>query len=87
LNVHAESPEIVVWQQFTGLRDKNGRKIFEGDILRKFFISEPKPNDNKFPAFEVKWNEQHCGFGITVGARHFYEIIGNVLEHPKLLKP
>ena len=70
------------WQQFTGLLDKNGKEIYEGDIL------QIGPGTN----FPVIWGEKnacfHLGtehFYITGGQTKFYEIIGNIKENPELI--
>lgn len=67
--------------QFTGLKDKDGKEIYEGDIIKG---SAPYPK-------EVKWIGHFNYAGWNIGAGHdgrmHYEIIGNIYEHPELLSP
>lgn len=70
--------------QFTGLTDKNGTKIFEGDILKSNY-------DNIL--FEIKWRNPMFILsdknGITRGINYpltSFEIIGNIYDNPELLK-
>jgi uncharacterized phage protein (TIGR01671 family) len=85
-------PEKVILMQSTGLTDKNGKDIFEGDVLGGFF-------ENGF----IKWCDkckalQYSASGFCFaceGDVHWYElvedegtleVIGNVYENPELLE-
>lgn len=73
--------------QFTGLLDKNGKEIYEGDILKALglsdFISVVVWDD----AQARFMNKAICG-GSFVGAYtpKLTEIIGNIYENPELLE-
>lgn len=83
--------EVVM--QYTGLKDKNGKEIYEGDVVRGTtdeWDAETKTDD----IVEVEWDSKTCGFlpfsgydsdcGTGTSPRHV-EVIGNIYENPELL--
>jgi len=68
--------------QFTGLYDKNGKEIYEGDIVE---FGTDKDDDTKHCKIEVKYNTQMAGFNpLNESDENFY-VIGNIYENPDLL--
>jgi uncharacterized phage protein (TIGR01671 family) len=76
-------PELM---QYTGLKDKSGKEIYEGDIIDFDGKMTLVSWSEKFASFCIKndtWMFQHW-FGEAVNPSDC-EVIGNIYEHPELL--
>ena len=77
----------IVLMQFTGLKDKNGKEIYDGDTIQH--------NNN---LYVIKFSERRCGWVARLikqeanwrdgdwlrGCGKYIEIIGNIYENPEL---
>lgn len=86
-------PDEIELMQSTGLKDKNDKEIFEGDILAC-------ETDNEVINLNVFWDEEHALFmfeskkyneqeplaELVENNTYPFEIIGNIYENPDLLE-
>ncbi len=83
--------EDIDLMQYTGLKDKNGKEIYEGDIVKTLYVfsSDIPHGQIKFKKgrFFVEWmNEDEEMNDILHIHAKASEIIGNIYENPELLE-
>ena len=88
-------PETV--GEYTGLKDQNGKKIFEGDIVRyrhEFWqcpmqsVVEYGVDKWNYPAFDFKDNDYYEANGLQLAHEMEieFEVIGTIHDNPELLE-
>lgn len=82
-----EASDRYVIELSTGLEDKNGKVIYEGDIVEFGLVGKPERGyvayADEYASYEV-YSKRHFIFGGLFG--HAGKVIGNINENPELLK-
>lgn len=78
--------EAFIPMQYTGLKDKNNKEIYEGDIIENTHVRFEIFWDNSLCAFRCKRKNSPDVYLHELPIIKKYWIIGNIYENPELLK-
>ena len=82
-----QTPDLVkslTPMQFTGLLDKNGVEIYEGDIVMNAYRQVVEYGSHQ--GVEGGKHDEYIGYNLNPNNMQFTEVIGNIYENPELLE-
>lgn len=80
-----------VQMQYTGMKDKNGKEIYEGDVLKGYgenwyvTFDEVEDSDGYAQQYTYGWKITSKKDSMALENSYDYEVIGNLFENPELL--
>lgn len=77
----------VIVMQFTGVIDKNGADIYEGDVISDHLGVGVIEYKDEYGAFRVNYKNSYAKWFIDYlsGERKTIKVIGNIYENPELM--
>ena len=78
-----------ILMQYTGLKDKNGKEMYEGDIVKIMQETETFFDkviyDNHLCSFRFEGLSDYCDFCDWLREGAEFEVVGNIYENPELI--
>ena len=96
INTLLTEDSSIVFMQYTGLKDRNGREIYEGDVVRATLIEDELKGFKTNCEALICWDIEDAGFYLETNYdkyphakpwnAEYIEVIGNRYENPELLE-
>lgn len=88
-SIHPYSDDDFIIEQYTGLKDENGKEIYENDIVEYTTCYYGNEKRHRKVVEWKEWDSDDFGEPHNIGYRdlsEYMEVVGNIHENPDLLE-